>query len=195
MSKDEETPEKATSANPTAEGTESTLDGAKSASGAHAVTAKADAASEVAAEKADAAKANAVATDEAATAEVSEKPAKKKRRNPIAAIGLFFQQVGGELRKVITPTRGELFSYVGVVLSFVLFMMVLVTVFDFLFGFASSWAFGTGQELFPQQPPAPTAPVDPSAVPTPSGAPVPAPSDAATPAVSGVPATTAPAGQ
>jgi preprotein translocase subunit SecE len=40
--------------------------------------------------------------------------AKKERaakRNPISRLMIFFRQVGGELRKVVTPTRKELISY------------------------------------------------------------------------------------
>ena len=49
--------------------------------------------------------------------------AKKEReakRNPFSLIALFIRQVFGELRKVVTPTRKELFSYTGVVLVFVI---------------------------------------------------------------------------
>ena len=67
-----------------------------------------------------------------------------RRRGPIAAIALFIRQVLGELRKVVTPTRKELFSYTGVVLAFVLVMMFLVSVLDFGFGTLVGWVFGNG---------------------------------------------------
>lgn len=69
------------------------------------------------------------------------------RRGPFGAIGRFLGEVVGELKKVVTPTRQELFRYTGVVLAFVVFMMVLVTLLDLLFGIGVSWVFGTGTEV------------------------------------------------
>ncbi|WP_374193271.1 preprotein translocase subunit SecE [Curtobacterium sp. ISL-83] len=66
------------------------------------------------------------------------------RRGPIAAIALFIRQVIAELRKVVTPTRKELFSYTGVVLVFVVVMMVLVSILDFVFGLGVGYVFGNG---------------------------------------------------
>lgn len=57
---------------------------------------------------------------------------------------LFLRQVVGELRKVVTPTRRELLNYVLVVLVFVAFMMVLISVLDLAFGQAALWIFGQG---------------------------------------------------
>lgn len=71
------------------------------------------------------------------------KKQRAERRNPFARIALFFRQVMGELRKVITPTRGELLSYTGVVLIFVVIMMALVFGLDQLFGWLVILAFGT----------------------------------------------------
>ncbi|EYT64783.1 preprotein translocase subunit SecE [Curtobacterium sp. MCBA15_007] len=67
-----------------------------------------------------------------------------ERRGPIAAIVLFIRQVIGELRKVVTPTRKELFSYTGVVLVFVVVMMILVSILDFVFGLGVGYVFGNG---------------------------------------------------
>ncbi|MFJ2978113.1 preprotein translocase subunit SecE [Curtobacterium sp. AB451] len=67
-----------------------------------------------------------------------------ERRGPFAAIVLFIRQVLGELRKVVTPTRKELFSYTGVVLVFVVVMMILVSVLDFVFGLGVGYVFGNG---------------------------------------------------
>ncbi|MGN8049909.1 preprotein translocase subunit SecE [Curtobacterium sp. 22159] len=67
-----------------------------------------------------------------------------ERRGPFAAIVLFIRQVIGELRKVVTPTRKELFSYTGVVLVFVVVMMVIVSVLDFVFGLGVGYVFGNG---------------------------------------------------
>lgn len=90
-----------------------------------------------------------VAEPDEEVVESSKRDMEDRRRNPFAQVGLFFRQVIAELKKVVTPTRRELFTYTGVVLGFVLFMMLLVTALDFIFGFAASWIFGTGQELFP----------------------------------------------
>jgi preprotein translocase subunit SecE len=65
-----------------------------------------------------------------------------ERRNPFARIVLFIRQVIGELKKVVTPTRKELFSYTGVVLVFVIIMMALVSLLDWVFGMGVVWVFG-----------------------------------------------------
>lgn len=64
------------------------------------------------------------------------------RRNPFARVALFIRQVFGELKKVVTPTRGELLSYTGVVLVFVIIMMAIVFGLDQLFGWLVILAFG-----------------------------------------------------
>jgi preprotein translocase subunit SecE len=53
------------------------------------------------------------------------------RRNPLRALLVFYRQVVAELRKVIWPTRRELVTYTAVVLVFVLFMVAIVSLFDF----------------------------------------------------------------
>lgn len=68
-----------------------------------------------------------------------------ERRNPFARIVLFIRQVIGELKKVVTPTRKELFSYTGVVLVFVIIMMALVSLLDWVFGLGVVWVFGNPQ--------------------------------------------------
>jgi preprotein translocase subunit SecE len=65
------------------------------------------------------------------------------RRNPFARMALFIRQVIAELRKVVTPTRKELFSFTVVVLVFVIIMMAIVWAFDQLFGWLVLWLFGT----------------------------------------------------
>jgi preprotein translocase subunit SecE len=57
-------------------------------------------------------------------------------------LGLFFRQVIAELRKVIWPTRDNLVTYFAVVLAFVLFMIALVSVLDYLFNTAMFSVFG-----------------------------------------------------
>jgi preprotein translocase subunit SecE len=64
------------------------------------------------------------------------------QRNPFTRIVLFLRQVMGELKKVVTPTRKELISYVGVVLVFVIIMMLLVTGLDWVFGWVVVAVFG-----------------------------------------------------
>ncbi|MDQ2815045.1 MAG: preprotein translocase subunit SecE [Actinomycetota bacterium] len=55
--------------------------------------------------------------------------AKRDRTTP----ALFFRQMVGELRKVIWPTRKELITYTVVCMTFVLFMVVVVTSLDYGF--------------------------------------------------------------
>ena len=74
----------------------------------------------------------------------SAKRERAERRSPFARIALFIRQVFTELRKVVTPTRRELFSYTGVVLVFVIIMMALVYGMDYLFGLGVAWVFGDG---------------------------------------------------
>ena len=71
--------------------------------------------------------------------------AKKDRgnsRGPFRRLALFVRQVVNELKKVVTPTRKELFSYTGVVLIFVVVMMALVYGLDLLFSLGVSYVFG-----------------------------------------------------
>ena len=72
----------------------------------------------------------------------SAKRERAERRSPFARVALFIRQVFTELRKVVTPTRRELFSYTGVVLVFVIIMMGIVYGLDWLFGFGVNWVFG-----------------------------------------------------
>jgi preprotein translocase subunit SecE len=67
-----------------------------------------------------------------------------QRRGPFGRIALFLRQVINELKKVITPTRRELFSYTAVVLVFVVFMMAIVSLLDLLFGTGVGYLFGNG---------------------------------------------------
>jgi preprotein translocase subunit SecE len=54
----------------------------------------------------------------------------KKRTTP----ALFVRQVVAELRKVIWPTRRELVTYTTVSLVFVIILVAIVTVLDWLLG-------------------------------------------------------------
>ena len=72
----------------------------------------------------------------------SAKKDRAERRGPFARFALFIRQVFAELRKVVTPTRRELFTYTAVVLVFVVIMMALVSGLDFGFGLLVSFLFG-----------------------------------------------------
>lgn len=69
---------------------------------------------------------------------------KRKDGGPgrIRSISVFYKQVVAELRKVIWPTRQELITYTTVVLVFVVFMVLLVSLFDFAFSQAVLKVFG-----------------------------------------------------
>lgn len=55
---------------------------------------------------------------------------KPKRDGLFARLGLFMRQMVAELRKVIWPTRKELITYTSVVLVFVVFMALVIALFD-----------------------------------------------------------------
>ena len=80
---------------------------------------------------------------ETAASSSKGRPAKKEAKaNFFARIALFVRQIIGELKKVVAPTRKELINYTLVVLGFVIVMMVVVFVLDFLFGIGIGWVFG-----------------------------------------------------
>lgn len=56
----------------------------------------------------------------------------------------FIRQVIAELKKVVTPTRQELGTYILVVVVFVLAVMVYVGLVDFGVGQLVLWVFGRG---------------------------------------------------
>jgi preprotein translocase subunit SecE len=67
---------------------------------------------------------------------------REKKLNFFQRIALFIRQVIAELRKVVTPTRNELGTYIAVVLVFVVAVMAYVGLLDFAFGRLVLWAFG-----------------------------------------------------
>lgn len=71
----------------------------------------------------------------------SQDPGKGDRRGILAGIALFLRQVASELKKVVTPTKRDWFSYTLWVLGFVAVVMVIVSALDFLFGQASIFVF------------------------------------------------------
>ncbi|MDY3048388.1 MAG: preprotein translocase subunit SecE [Rothia sp. (in: high G+C Gram-positive bacteria)] len=56
----------------------------------------------------------------------------------------FLREVIAELKKVTTPTRKELVQYVIIVLIFVVFMLLLISGLDYVFGLGAFWIFGNG---------------------------------------------------
>ena len=57
-------------------------------------------------------------------------------------IGLFYRQVLSELRKVVWPTRNQLTTYTSVVLVFVGFIILVVSIFDLVLTKIVFWIFG-----------------------------------------------------
>ncbi|MQA05393.1 MAG: preprotein translocase subunit SecE [Streptosporangiales bacterium] len=55
-------------------------------------------------------------------------------RSFFRAPGVFYRECVAELRKVVWPTRQQVFTYTSVVLVFVLIMIGIVTGLDFVFG-------------------------------------------------------------
>ncbi|MFC7401113.1 preprotein translocase subunit SecE [Citricoccus sp. GCM10030269] len=83
-------------------------------------------------------------TEAAANSTGDQTPGTPRKRGFFGRIALFLRQVIDELRKVVTPTREELVKLTGVVLAFVILMILLVTLLDFLFGTGASFVFGDG---------------------------------------------------
>jgi len=70
-----------------------------------------------------------------------------EKRGFIARIMMFLRQVVDEMRKVVTPTRQELIKMTGIVLVFVVIVIALVSLLDWLFGMGASWVFGGSDGL------------------------------------------------
>jgi preprotein translocase subunit SecE len=77
----------------------------------------------------------------------SDRADKARGGNPVSrlfgAISLFVRQILDELRKVVRPTRSELWNYTLVVIVFVTVMMALVSVLDLGFSKLVALVFGT----------------------------------------------------
>jgi preprotein translocase subunit SecE len=73
-----------------------------------------------------------------------ERAGKERRPGRLRRARTFYRQVVGELRKVIWPTRRELLTYTAVVLVFVVFMVAVVSLYDFAFSQAVLQVFGNG---------------------------------------------------
>ena len=57
-------------------------------------------------------------------------------------IGLFYRQIISELVKVVWPTRNQLTTYTAVVLVFVGFVILVVSIFDLILTKITFWIFG-----------------------------------------------------
>ena len=57
-------------------------------------------------------------------------------------IGLFYRQIISELVKVVWPTRNQLTTYTAVVLVFVGFIILVVSIFDLVLTKITFWVFG-----------------------------------------------------
>lgn len=87
-------------------------------------------------------------TDTPTTTSDKSDKSEPKRRGFFARILLFFREVVSELKKVVRPTRKELINYTLVVLAFVIIMMLIVTVLDFVFGKLAAFVFA-GTPIWP----------------------------------------------
>ena len=68
----------------------------------------------------------------------------KAALSPFARRGLFVSQIIDELRKVVRPTRSELWNYTLVVIAFVTVMMFLIFGMDWVFSRLVALVFGQG---------------------------------------------------
>lgn len=57
-------------------------------------------------------------------------------------IAMFYRQVISELSKVVWPTRNQLTTYTAVVLVFVGFVILVVSIFDLILTKITFWIFG-----------------------------------------------------
>ena len=71
--------------------------------------------------------------DPAGSAPLRDERRPGRLRRSLGGGRTFVRQVLAELRKVIWPTRRDLVTYTAVVLVFVLFMVAVVSVYDFGF--------------------------------------------------------------
>lgn len=70
-------------------------------------------------------------------------PASAAKRGLFSRLSLFLRQIVAELRKVVRPSRTELWTFFIVVIVFVLAIMAFVGVLDFLFGQVVLFIFGS----------------------------------------------------
>jgi preprotein translocase subunit SecE len=73
---------------------------------------------------------------------MTEEVTTAEKLGPFARLGLFYRQIVSELRKVVWPTRNQLTTYTAVVLVFVSFVIVVVSIFDLVLTKIVFWVFG-----------------------------------------------------
>jgi len=61
---------------------------------------------------------------------MTEEVTEAEKLGPFARLGLFYRQIVSELRKVVWPTRNQLTTYTAVVLVFVSFVIVVVSIIE-----------------------------------------------------------------
>ena len=74
-------------------------------------------------------------------ATAAKKRPRAAKRNVFARIALFFRQVVDELRKVVWPTNGELWTYISVVVVFIVAIMAFTGILDTVFDRIVMWVF------------------------------------------------------
>lgn len=72
----------------------------------------------------------------------AQKSEAELKPNFFMRIGLFIKQIIAELRKVVAPTRKQLFMWSVAVLIFVVLLMIFVTALDFGLGKLVFLVFG-----------------------------------------------------
>lgn len=70
-------------------------------------------------------------------------PTTAEGRNIFERAATFLRQVIAELKKVVWPTRFQLFNYTVVVLVFVVIVSLMIAAFDFLFTQVAIFIFGS----------------------------------------------------
>lgn len=72
------------------------------------------------------------------TAAASEQ---RKKRGVFSRVLLFLREVVDELKKVVWPSRNELWTYFMVVVVFIIAIMAFTGVLDFVFNKVVMWVF------------------------------------------------------
>jgi preprotein translocase subunit SecE len=73
---------------------------------------------------------------------VSENEVQNEEKGFFARIPQFYRQVLSELRRVVWPTRKQVSTYTTVVMVFVTFMIVVISLFDLGLTKVIFWIFG-----------------------------------------------------
>ncbi|MFM8842364.1 MAG: preprotein translocase subunit SecE [Actinomycetota bacterium] len=73
---------------------------------------------------------------------MSENEVQNEEKGFFARIPQFYRQVLSELRRVVWPTRKQVSTYTTVVMVFVTFMIVVISLFDLGLTKVIFWIFG-----------------------------------------------------